>query len=83
MIFWRAHYPILMTLSVQPSRIKPELEKLKKELLASGFETALLSGSGSSFFCIGNGKPPSDPQLAVYPVQFINRSLDQWYTFCH
>lgn len=60
--------------------IRPELEKLKKELLASGFETVLLSGSGSSFFCIGSGKAPSDSQLAVYPVQFTNRSLDQWYT---
>lgn len=60
--------------------INPGLQQLKKDLLASGFETALMSGSGSSFFCMGQGKLPLDPQLVVIPAQFINRSLDQWYT---
>lgn len=59
--------------------LNPDLQKLKQELLSSGFETALMSGSGSSFFCMGQGKPPLAPDLTIFPAHFINRPLDKWY----
>lgn len=59
--------------------INPDLKKLKEEFLESGFETVLMSGSGSSFFCMGQGKPPHDPQLSVFPVAFTDRAFDRWY----
>lgn len=59
--------------------IKPELRELKKELLHFGFEVVLMSGSGSSFFCLGEGKVPHIPGLDIFPAQYINRSLLNWY----
>lgn len=59
--------------------LNPDLRRLKNELLQRGFETVLMSGSGSSFFCMGHVDPPQDPQLSIFPVQFINRGVNQWY----
>ena len=59
--------------------INPALLKLRNELLDSGFETVLMSGSGSSFFCFGEGTVPKDPGLSAYPVRFINRQSTRWY----
>lgn len=59
--------------------IKPELKQLKMRLLEGGFETVLLSGSGSAFFCLGHGTLPTDLDLTIFPAQFLNRSLFSWY----
>lgn len=58
---------------------KPELQDLKARLLKCGFETVLMTGSGSAFFCLGRGRPPSDPNLSSYVVQFLNRTPTNWY----
>lgn len=59
--------------------INPDLYILKQRLLSDGFHTVLLSGSGSSFFCLGQGQIPTDPNLSVYSAKFINRNLNDWY----
>lgn len=59
--------------------IKPELGQLKMELLERGFEIALMSGSGSAFFCIGKGTLPKHSGLSIFPATFINRPLSSWY----
>lgn len=56
--------------------ILPELETIKKELL-SCFETVLLSGSGSSFICVGESKPPAT--FKTYQVNPVSRPLNGWY----
>lgn len=61
-------------------KVMPELADLKRQLLNGGFETVLMSGSGSSFFCIGNGKVPSTMSLQCYSVSFINRTPSGWYS---
>jgi 4-diphosphocytidyl-2-C-methyl-D-erythritol kinase len=38
--------------------VLPELKNLKKSLLESGFDQVVMSGSGSSFFCLGSISPP-------------------------
>lgn len=59
--------------------IKPELQQLKVLLLKNGFEAVLMSGSGSSFFCLGKGQVPQLADLSIFPVQYVNRSLLNWY----
>lgn len=59
--------------------IRPELHLLKNSLLEGGFETVLMSGSGSSFFCFGDGTLPKQSDLSVFPASFISRSLNSWY----
>jgi len=62
-------------------RVLPELAELKRELEGSGFDRVLMSGSGSSIFCIGR---PDDgdafyerferrDDVDVFPTHFINR----------
>ncbi len=59
--------------------INPKLGQLKKELQNSGFNQVLLSGSGSSFFCLGDGKAKSALDCAVVLAHFLNRTASQWY----
>jgi 4-diphosphocytidyl-2-C-methyl-D-erythritol kinase len=58
--------------------IRPELQILKQNLLSSGFTTVLMSGSGSSLFCLGEGKIP--PSLKAFPAYYLNRSQKNWYS---
>lgn len=60
--------------------IRPELQQLKNRLLNNGFEVVLMSGSGSSFFCLGKGHTLDLDDLSVFPAQYVNRSLLNWYT---
>jgi len=59
--------------------LRPELKQLKGALLDGGFETVLLSGSGSSLFCLGEGALPFLPDHLFYSAAFLNRSPDSWY----
>lgn len=59
--------------------IDPQLLDLRERLLSSGFDTVVLCGSGSSFFCLGDGQVPADSNLKIYSAKFINRSIDNWY----
>lgn len=60
--------------------INPELHQLKVSLLESGFEVVLMSGSGSAFFCFGQGSLPERKDLTIFPVHFMNRTLLDWYS---
>lgn len=55
----------------------PELKKLKSELQVAGFSTVLMSGSGSSFFCLGEGTLPSQP-VQCFDTQFVHRA-STWF----
>jgi 4-diphosphocytidyl-2-C-methyl-D-erythritol kinase len=65
----------------------PELAELKNELQQEGFDHVLMSGSGTSIFCLGE---PSDKVafdtnfgqragLQVFYTEFISRESDSWY----
>lgn len=66
----------------------PELKQLKEDLQkVKGFDHIMMSGSGTSIFCIGN---PDDTEtfekqfscredLQVFFAQFINRPEGKWY----
>lgn len=58
--------------------IQPTLLDIKNELLESGFETVMMTGSGSAFFCFGQGKIKRSDLLA-FEAQFLNRPLNTWY----
>jgi len=69
--------------------VMPALADLKEELVAAGFDRVLMSGSGSSIFCIGK---PSEgdtfferfgarKDVDVFPTYFINRGdgVGDWF----
>lgn len=60
--------------------LKPELKNLKNKLMGYGFDTVLMTGSGSAFFCLGKGQPQLDGQIKSYSTHFINRKPLEWYS---
>ena len=66
----------------------PELKALKEELLeVKGFDHVMMSGSGTSIFCIGE---PSDKDafmkefdsregVSVFNAEFVNRAEGCWF----
>jgi 4-diphosphocytidyl-2-C-methyl-D-erythritol kinase len=61
-------------------QIKPSLELLKNKLLKGGFHTVVMSGSGTSFFCLGEGTLPSESDLNIFKCHFIERDVNEWYS---
>jgi 4-diphosphocytidyl-2-C-methyl-D-erythritol kinase len=64
----------------QPAfEVMPALAVLKQHLKDCGFSDVLMSGSGSSFFCIGNGDLSHLSNCLIFPVKFANREQNSWY----
>ncbi|GAX15465.1 4-diphosphocytidyl-2-C-methyl-D-erythritol kinase [Fistulifera solaris] len=66
----------------------PELKLLKEELLqVEGFDHVMMSGSGTSIFCLGapkdkaafDNKFKSREDLQIFYSEFISRSEGQWF----
>lgn len=55
--------------------VYPALESFKKKLQKAGFHTVLMSGSGSTFICKGEGKIT----LPAYNIHVLNRNPNGWY----
>lgn len=71
--------PFFNDLEKPAFEMRPELFQLKKSLQKNGFESVLMSGSGSSFFCLGEGSIASHHDCAIYSATYVNRSSNQWY----
>jgi 4-diphosphocytidyl-2-C-methyl-D-erythritol kinase len=67
-------------LEIPAFKLIPDLLKLKHQLMESGFSDVLMSGSGTSFFCLGNGKVPTMEGMTSYSAKSINRSTGEWFT---
>lgn len=58
--------------------VYPALEAYKTSLLAAGFEAVLMSGSGSTFICIGTEKTVI-PHAFSRKVNVLKRNKTGWY----
>lgn len=79
--------------------LSPALERLKKGLLSLGFKTALMSGTGSSFFCLNDienrrefsfqtcgeyiEKNTGIRGVEFFPIAPLNREENNWYNIAH
>ena len=59
--------------------LRPELDRLKSLLVSAGFGTVLLSGSGTSFFCLGEGQKIQLPDHFFFSGASVNRLQGSWY----
>jgi 4-diphosphocytidyl-2-C-methyl-D-erythritol kinase len=57
----------------------PELGALKAALLESGFETVVLCGSGTAFFCIGSNLPPQIEGVEFFQTKPFSKEHATWY----
>ncbi len=58
----------------------PELKTLKEELIEQGFGSVFMTGSGSTLVCIGKNRPIAKKTVQIFPVRYISRPPNQWYT---
>jgi 4-diphosphocytidyl-2-C-methyl-D-erythritol kinase len=58
--------------------LEPSLQDIKQDLLGLGFETVLLSGSGSAFFCLGNLSNPALSGVEFFKVRPIKNTQSEW-----
>lgn len=61
------------------SEVLPAIKQIKHVLQDSGYKTVMVSGSGSSLFCMGSGVPPQFEGSHHFQVSFINRPSSFWY----
>ena len=57
----------------------PKLKTLKENLMKSGFKYVTMSGSGSSFICIGDGNFLNIKNAKIFKVNFVKRDINKWY----
>jgi 4-diphosphocytidyl-2-C-methyl-D-erythritol kinase len=57
--------------------LKPELKVFKERLEALTFKAVAMTGSGTTFFCLGSADLPQG--VKGQRVQFHTRKLDSWY----
>lgn len=57
----------------------PALSQLKQELQDCGYKHVIMSGSGSAFFCVGNGKQQKHPGYFTAATNYIFRQSGYWF----
>lgn len=77
--FYKNQYHLFNDLEASAFRIKPELALLKQELLQSGYTRVVMSGSGTSFLCMGKPNKQISFPHKQYPIHFVWRKSDAWY----
>lgn len=77
--FFSPHPVYFNDLEIPAFEVMPELGLLKQQLYDSGFSHVLMSGSGSSFFCVGDGVLPHLPGYVSCATRFVNRKPNAWY----
>jgi 4-diphosphocytidyl-2-C-methyl-D-erythritol kinase len=63
-------------------RIEPRLAHFKQSLISCGFSAVSMTGSGSAFFCIGNGDLRQAPEISLIPFHSVTREASSWYVPC-
>lgn len=66
-------------LEVPAFQLEPRLIQLQKKLQTFGFEHVVMTGSGTAFFCLGNGNPSPIDGVTFFPFQSIQRNPASWY----
>jgi 4-diphosphocytidyl-2-C-methyl-D-erythritol kinase len=59
--------------------LEPRLVDVKRKLIAAGFETVVMTGSGTAFFCLGSSNPELLSDVNFYFVENAQRKSDAWY----
>ncbi|MGA8165335.1 MAG: 4-(cytidine 5'-diphospho)-2-C-methyl-D-erythritol kinase [Waddliaceae bacterium] len=61
-------------------KLLPEIALLKDHLLAAGFRSVMMTGSGSALFCLGDGALPHFLEdVEAFSASYLNRPQEEWY----
>lgn len=83
--FIKEHFPLYNDLEAVALRLDPQLRLLAEGLRHQYGDQVLLSGSGSSFFCLGEQAPlllqdERWQQCRVFQAKSLQRNANKWYT---
>lgn len=70
--------PYFNDLEASAFALAPDLKILRQQL-SKTFSHVLMTGSGTSFFCAGD-KGENDFGCKCWPIRFVKRTADQWYS---
>ncbi len=73
----RPHY--FNDLELPAFQLMPKLAEIKNNLIELGFDQAVMTGSGTAFFCIGALENPVLEGISFYRVDFLRREQGSWY----
>lgn len=73
------YYHLFNDMEESAFHLCPSLNALKQQLQDAGFDKVLMSGSGTSFFCLGNGHPPQIQDAFIAKASFLHRTPSSWY----
>jgi len=68
-------------LEISAFELDNRLYQIKEQLIKMGFEKVIMSGSGSSFICIGEIKPVELKKIKFFSVFKVQRNQKKWYSF--
>jgi 4-diphosphocytidyl-2-C-methyl-D-erythritol kinase len=57
----------------------PRMPFVREQLYNIGFNTVVMTGSGTAFFCFGQVLNPVLNGVNFYPIEYIQRKKEQWY----
>lgn len=77
--FLEGEKPFYNDLEAPAFLLSSPLKKLKSSLLAMGFDSVVLSGSGTAFFCFGALQEPKLPDVQFFSVRTLQRKDQEWY----
>ncbi len=75
------NFTLFNDLELSAFALDERLIQIKSQLIKMGFEKVVMTGSGSSFICIGNIKPTKLKKIKFYFVFTVQRNKNNWYSF--
>lgn len=73
------HWHYVNDLEQPAFEARADLYDLKQALIKQGFNTVLMTGSGSAFFCLGENVPSQSGDISTYLASFLRREEGCWY----
>ncbi|MFA6915277.1 MAG: 4-(cytidine 5'-diphospho)-2-C-methyl-D-erythritol kinase [Parachlamydiales bacterium] len=78
--FYKSDFAYFNDLEGAAFHVVPELRTVKQQLIAAGYDEAVMAGSGSTFFCLGEPKHPLAANFYVKKAHFVRReNSESWY----
>ena len=78
-MFLQGELPFYNDLEVPAFTLSGSLKKLKESLLQMGFDSVILSGSGTAFVCFGSVEEPKLSDVQFFFVRTLQRKDQEWY----
>ena len=78
--FYDEKFLFFNDLEVPAFFVEPRLIEVKRRLQKIGFDSVVMTGSGSCFMCFGDVEDPSSENIRFFKVENIRKDSSSWYS---